>query len=82
MEAGSPPVTMEEPEEPELDVLLRMAEEHGSLTAKVGTLSSQVRDLRGALRRVLLETDRYSDSRRAPWWLEAHRAVSRSRGCD
>jgi hypothetical protein len=78
MDAGSPPIALEEPEEPDLDTLIRMAEEHGPLTAKVGVLAGQVRELRAALRLVLKATDRYSDSRRAAWWLEAHRAVSRS----
>lgn len=82
-EAGSPPIAVledeDEDEEPDLEMLLRMAAEHGSLTATVGVLAGQVRELRGALRRVLKATDRYSDSRRAPWWLEAHQAVSRSR---
>jgi hypothetical protein len=62
------------------DELLRLAMDHGRLVAKVGTLSSQLRDVRGALKRVLDATDRHSDSRRAPWWLEAHRALRRSAG--
>lgn len=67
----------DEPIELDQDELLRMAMEHGELLAKVGTFVSQVKALRGALRRVLAATDRYSDSRRASWWLEAHNTLRR-----
>lgn len=78
-EAGSPPIVTVQPEpEPDMDMLLRMAEEHGALTAKVAVFSGQVRELRGTLRRVLKATERFSDSRRAPWWLEAHHSLRRS----
>ena len=60
-------------------MLLRMAEEHGYLTGRVAILAGQVRELRAALRRIMSATDRYSDSRRAPWWLDAHNALRRSR---
>jgi len=79
MAAGSPPIVLEEPEDHDLDMLLRMADEHGSLTGKVAILSGQVRELRATVRTILKATERYSDSRRAPWWLEAHRALARSR---
>lgn len=81
MAAGSPPIAVEEQEEDDVDLdsLLRMAGEHGALTGKVAILSGQVRDLRVTVRRILSATERYSDSRRADWWLEAHHALRRSR---
>ena len=66
------------PDPADIDALLRMASEHGALTGKVATLAGQVRSLRASVRLVLKATDRYSDSRRAPWWLEAHNALRRS----
>ena len=75
----------EAPEElgPEdLDTLVRMANEHGALTVTVARLANQVRSLRHAMRHVLAATDRYSDSRRAPWWLKANAALKGSRPSD
>ena len=73
------PEAPDELDQEDLDALLRMAKEHGALTGKVAGLASQVRSLRASLRGVLSATGRYSDSRRATWWLEAHRALRRSR---
>jgi len=79
LSAGAPDLRGQpEDEPPDLDLFLRMAGEHGALTGKVAGLAGQVGDLRAALRRVLAATDRYSDNRRASWWLEAHRALGRS----